>query len=279
MKNLSTKIKFFTIWWRMVGVGAIGIAMTMPGTAVAGTMASYRAIYDVRLADAGKNKNLAGITGRIVYNFQKVCGGWVLQQESAMELQLLDGDTVPDYTSFSSWEADDGTRYRFSLSRNGDDSLTILGEANIGPTGGTASFQKPEQTNIKLPAGVLFPVAHTKEMILRAERGETQFNATTFEGTEVEGAKLISSFISKLSPGTDGGKKTNETIISKPADRPGWMVHIAYFDPNQPTPEPIYEIEVDLLDNGVARRWLMGYGSYGAEMILKQIESIPDHDC
>ena len=259
-------------------ISAFVVLISLSATpSIASPLASYRAIYDVRLAAGHSNNNLAGISGRIVYNFQKVCGGWVLQQESAMELQLAEGGSVPDYTAFSSWEADDGSRYRYSLSRNNDPDQTILGDANIGDDGGVALFQRPETSKFNLPKGTLFPVAHTKEMIARAEKGETQFNAITFEGTEVEGAKLISAFVSKLASGN--GKNSNNLSLGKLADRPGWMVHIAYFDPDALTPEPIYEIEVDLLDNGIAKRWLLGYGSIGAEMILKKVEAIPASGC
>ena len=258
-------------------ISTFAALILLPATVLASPLASYRAIYDVRLAQKHGDSGLAGISGRIVYKFQKVCGGWVLQQESAMELQLAEGGSVSDYTAFSSWEADDGSRYRYSLSRNKDPEQTILGDASMGVNGGVASFQKPEVAQFNLPKGALFPVAHTKEMIARAEKGETQFNAITFEGTEVEGVKLISAFISKLSRAND--ENSNNLSVGELADRPGWMVHIAYFDPEIPTPEPIYEIEVDLLDNGIAKRWLLGYGSYGAEMILKKVESIPASEC
>ena len=258
-------------------ISAFVVLISLSTTAYASALASYRAIYDVRLAEGHNNGNIVGISGRIVYNFQKICGGWVLQQESAMELQLAEGGSVPDYTAFSSWEADDGSRYRYSLSRNKDPEQTILGDAKMIPGGGVASFQKPKSVQFNLPKGVLFPVAHTKEMIARAEKGETQFNAITFEGTEVEGAKMISAFVSKLAPAND--KYSNDVSLGELADRPGWMVHIAYFDPDALTPEPIYEIEVDLLDNGIAKRWLLGYGSLGAEMILKKVEAIPASDC
>ena len=235
-------------------------------------LASYRAIYDVSLAKGYNNRVFSEMSGRVVHEFQKVCGGWVLQQEGAMELRLVEGGLVPDYMTFSSWEADDGSRYRYSLSRNKDPSQTILGDANMGAGGGVASFQKPEAVQFNLPKGTLFPIAHTKEMIARAEKGEIQFNAVTFEGTEVEGAKLISAFVSKLAPGGAGSN-------NKLTDRPGWVMRMAYFDPETPTPEPIYEIEVDLLDNGIAKRWLLGYDGYGAEMILKKVEAIPAGEC
>lgn len=271
------KLLFVTAPARLLGVMAL---IMLPGLTSAATtgvaMASYRAIYDVSLADEHKNENFAEISGRVVYNFQKVCGGWIMQQESAMELQLLEGGAVPEYSLFSSWEADDGSRYRFSLSRNEDIDQTILGDAVMAADGGEVSFQKPEKTIISLPKEVMFPTAHTIEMIKRARSGQTQFNAISFDGSEVDGAKLISAFVSKLA--TDS-KYLKNPDLGELIKRPGWTVHLAYFNQNNPTPEPVYEIEVDLLDNGIATRWLLGFGSYGAEMILKQIEPIPASGC
>ena len=126
------------------------LAIFTATSAVASTLASYRAIYDIKLVEGQSNSGFVGMSGRVVYSFQEVCGGWVLQQESAMEMHLSGGGSVHDYATFSSWEADDGSRYRYSLSRNNDPSLTILGDAVMNSDGGVASFQKPEQVQFNL---------------------------------------------------------------------------------------------------------------------------------
>jgi len=176
-------------------------------------------------------------------------------------------------------EAIDASSYRFSVGRNNDASMTILGDASISKNGGVAKFQKPETVEFKLPKGVLLPIAHTRELIARAESGESQYNATTFEGTEVGGAKLISTFISKLAKNNGSADKVEIIDKENLAKRPGWTVHSAYFDPETPTPEPLYEIEGDMLDNGVVTRIQMDIGGLNTQYILKEIKSIPASDC
>ncbi|MDH3336109.1 MAG: cell envelope integrity EipB family protein [Rhodospirillaceae bacterium] len=260
--------------------GVIALLTLLPSGVTAGTIASHLAVYDVRMAKhQPDNALLAGVDGRFVLTLQKVCSGWIMQQESAMEMQTNEGNTIPDFMNFSAWEAIDGSSYRFSVSRNNDAAMTILGDASISNGNSVARFQKPEEVEFKLPKGVLLPTAHTRELIARAERGESQYNAITFEGTEVGGAKLISTFISKLKAKNGSADKTEMVDDDNLTKRPGWTVHIAYFDPETPSPEPLYEIESDVLDNGVATRIQINLGGFNSEMILRQIKSIPENGC
>jgi len=253
---------------------------SLPTMASAGTIASHLAVYDVGLAkNQPANAMLAGVDGRFVLTLQKVCGGWIMQQESAMEMQTREGGIIPDFMNFSAWEALDGSSYRFSVNRNNDAATTILGDASISNGNNVARFQKPEEIEFKLPKGVLLPTAHTRELIARAEKGETQYNATTFEGTEVGGAKLISTFISELKAKNGSADKTEVVDEDSLTKRPGWTVHVAYFDPKNPSPEPLYEIESDMLDNGVATRIQINFAGFNTEMILRQIKAIPANDC
>ena len=45
------------------------------------------------------------------------------------------------------------------------------------------------------------------------------------------------------------------------------------------TGEPMYEVEADLLSNGIATRWLLDFGDYSAEMNLVKIEALRPSAC
>ncbi|MCK5444472.1 MAG: DUF1849 family protein [Rhodospirillaceae bacterium] len=246
--------------------------LVLPASAGAVELKAHRAAYDIRMADQSGDSTVVGISGRVLYALEKVCGGWILQQEHAMAFELENGNVVPEYISYSSWESEDGTRFRFSSNSSDNSEGNILGDAIMGDASGEAIFKRPEETVFDLPKGTLFPTAHTRQLLEHALAGNIQHNATTFEGAELEGAKRIVAFISPL-------KAKHRKKLGALVEGPGWTFRLAYFDLANPSPEPMYEVEADLLSNGIATRWLLDFGDYSAEMNLVKIEALRPSAC
>ncbi|MBL4614708.1 MAG: DUF1849 family protein [Magnetovibrio sp.] len=252
--------------------------------AQAANLVSYRAIYDVRLADAKRGSNISAATGQIAYGVKEACDSWLANQSSNMYLQTTNGDVIPQVVSFSSWESRDGKHYRFIGTDDGDEEGDIFGSAKMpqgnGPDNGTgvgeARFSKPQDAIFKLPSGTMFPVQHTKHILKQARDGQTQFQNMVFEGIDVEGAKLLVTFVSPLS---ERARDLSKQFSAQALNRPGWNFRLAYFDPTSQTGVPMYEIEADYLDNGVPIRWLMDYGDFTIEMSVSKIEILPRPDC
>ncbi|HEY9081127.1 EipB family protein [Magnetovibrio sp.] len=248
------------------------------GAVQAADLVSYRAVYDVRLADAKRGSNVSAASGQIAYGVKQTCDGWLVNQTGTMYLQTATGDVVPQGLNFSSWESVDGTRYRFSVMGDETDSDIILGAASMSktPNGGEAQFSKPEPATFALPAGTLFPMEHTVHILDQAALGKSQFENSVFEGTDVEGEKLLVSFVSPLSARA-------QTMAARFKDaaltHPGWNFRLAYFDPASQTGEPLYEIEADYLDNGIPVRWMLDYGDFTVEMGMTKVEILPKPDC
>jgi len=253
----------------MVGVAA---------PALAANMASYRAVYDVRLAEAKRGSAVSAASGQIAYGVKEACEAWLVNQTGTMYLQTTEGDVLPQTLNFSSWEAHDGTQYRFTVMGDEIDD-TILGGAHLskdGQAGGEAQFAKPEAATFPLPARTVFPMEHTEHILAQALAGKTQFQNTVFEGTDVEGAKLLVTFVSPLS---DRAKTMSSRFKMDALKRPGWTFRLAYFDPVSQDSEPMYEIEADYLDNGIPVRWMLDYGDFTVEMGMSKIEILPAPDC
>jgi hypothetical protein len=122
----------------------------------------------------------------------------------------------------------------------------------------------------------LFPAAHTRFMIENALAGNTQFQSKVFEGTDVEGAKLLVVFISPMSK---AGKAIQDQLGGDLTNHQGWNFRMAYFDPNNQSGEPLYEVDVDQLDNGIALRWMLDYTSHAVEMKMVKVEQVKNPDC
>ena len=273
-----------TISIRAVAVAA-GLACTAMGAPSATAqaqdatlaMSPHKAVYAIGLGESREQGGVSGASGSIAYGVQKVCGGWVLAQSGTMNIHLPSGVAVPQVLHYSSWEADDGNQYRFTVTTEGQNQEIILGQAAKSPgKGGKATYERPERMAYDLPADTLFPVAHTRFMIDSARAGKTQVQSHIFEGTEVEGAKLLVVFISSM---TDQAKAVIENVGGDILDRPGWNFRLAYFDPADQSGEPLYEIEADMLDNGIAPRWVLDYGSYSVVMTIAKIQAEGRPDC
>jgi hypothetical protein len=123
-----------------------------------------------------------------------------------------EGNVVNFGWSLESHEAKDGSRYSFFIKRiaAGGERETVRGEASMPDPGkpGTARFAAPENTEVELPAGTLFPAIHTVELIEAAQAGETLFLRTVFDGSGDEGLFQISATIThgpseESAPGLD----------------------------------------------------------------------------
>lgn len=240
-------------------------------------LASHRAAYGVSLSAVRDGVGITDVTGKIAYGVEKVCGGWLLAQSGTMNLHLSTGEVAPQTVHFSSWEADDASQFRFSVKTEDGNGDVILGTAQARPdVEGTVRFSRPEPAQFSLPAGTAFPMAHTAFLIDAARAGKTQAERYIFEGTDVEGAKLLVAFISPLS---DAAKALQAKLGGQLLSHPGWNFRLAYFDPQSQTGVPLYEVEADMLDNGVSLRWIVDYGSYAMNIELNKLERLVKPDC
>lgn len=257
------------------GILAACICVASASGAWAAELVSHQAGYTV-VMDENRDASVTAVSGHVVLGLKQVCEGWVQEQRNVMNVHLPSGDVVPQSVSFSSLES--GNMYRFTTKVGGAGSESTLGRAEMPAGGGVgrAVFGRPKDTNFVLPPGTLFPIAHTRFLIDGAKAGKGQLQSHIFEGAEVEGAKLLVAFISPLS---DNAKAVADTVGSDLLRTAGWNFRLAYFDPTNRTGEPLYEVEVDLLDNGVAMRWVLDYGTFSVEMKLAKVEAVAPPDC
>lgn len=259
-------------------LAACVLAVTVSGVhagARAAELAPHQAGYNVVL-DESRDASVTAVSGQVVLGLQHVCEGWLQQQSNLMNMHLPSGDVIPQSVNFSSLES--GTRYRFSAKVAGAAEGSILGSADM-PSGGGAGravFNRPQEASFVLPPDTMFPVAHTRFLIDGAKAGKTQLESHIFDGVEVEGAKLLVAFVSPLS---DNAKAIIDAMGNDLLRRPGWNFRLAYFDPADQSGVPLYEVEVDLLDNGVALRWMLHYPKFSAEMKLGKIEALAPPHC
>ncbi len=70
-------------------------------------------------------------------------------------------------------------------------------------------------------------------------------------------------------------KMKNNPLLSPPS----WPVRMAFFKIDTETGEPDYEMNLNLLANGVARTMQIDYGDFSVTGTLSDIEPIPAPGC
>ena len=211
----------------------------------------------------------------MTFTWDQGCDGWVIEQNYRIDLLDQEGGTIRIGSEFSALETLDGSELVFE-SRNSINGLVdevFEGEAVMAEDGGRARYQMPSGLEMALPAGTLFPTAHSLELLERAHAGETFFVAEVFDGTSDGGLSEVSSVIGGgfEAPGPEA------RVISPLLLRPGWSVNLAYF--GSETPEPNVELSIEVLDNGVVRQMIVDYGSFAMTATPVFLEAIDQSSC
>lgn len=247
-------------------------------------IAPHRAIYDMGLASVKNGSNITGVSGRMLFQWSDVCDGWAVEQHLQLHFSYAEGEESDVTSTVISWESKDGKRYNFNVRRVSDGKVTdaFRGKAVLDDNGGTVTYTLPKEKVMKLAADTIFPSVHTGLIIEKGLEGEKFFSRRVFDGSDEEGSNDISAFIGpQMTPGahvqtTDGKSKLKDSPLLA---APGWPVRMAFFKLHTETGEPDYEMNLNLLANGVASGMTLDYGDFSVSGTLTHIESLPSPGC
>jgi hypothetical protein len=264
--------------FRACGLIALMATLLNAGPAIAAEIVPHRALYTMTLGRATGDSGVTGAGGTMAYQWGETCDGWTIEQNYRLKMGYSDSPDVSISSNFVTWESKDGLHYRFNQkeTRSGADQEEIRGVATLAvpDKSGTADFELPAGKSFKLPAGVLFPSAHTIMLIEEAKKGVNFISKHIFDGAAVENAVLVSAVIGpKIEPDAEAAKK------SPLLNRPGWRVRLAFFPADPKADEPDYELGMLLLDNGVSRNLVIDYGDYSIRAAIDDIEALPKPHC
>lgn len=236
----------------------------------------HRAIYSMTLERAQSSSGVTGASGQMLFEWSDGCDGWTIEQRYKLRMQYAEADETELAISFVTWEAKDGSRYRFNVRklRDGETDEDLRGEGRItGADGsGVAEFVRPERRTITLGAGALFPSIHTGVLIEAAQRGEALVNRVVFDGGTTDGAFDVSAAIGKTQ--ANGGLTAAPDLATR-----WWPVRMAFFPAGQTGDAPDYEMGIDLQENGIVRAMTLDYGSFVIRAKLEKLEALQRPKC
>lgn len=295
-------------WKRPLGGVGLAAALLLTGAPIAdavadtpnsgvggpGGLASHRTLYEFSLAESGARGGLESISGTMSAEWSHDCVGWTIAQTVDMVLYDRMGGAIEIASTYATWEAFDGSSFSFRLAQDSDvtGSQTLRGTAtrHDGKDGGegrvAVEYRSPTEGSETLPAGIIFPVAHTVELIERAAAGEPFYAATVFDGTEMDWEQKGSAFdisatvsAAGLQAGPETGSETDERIDDSLREAAAWRIVLAHFSSDAELMSPEFQTTMRLFGNGVADRLALDYGDFVVDATLTELERLPEPSC
>ena len=236
------------------------------GAAAATLLAPHRAVYDLALDQASDRSGITGLSGRMVYEFNgSPCEGYTVKFRFVTRIDTRDVSRLTDQQT-TTFEDGQGRSFDFVTKSFVDQNpdREVKGSARLGAEGLEVKLDKPEAASLDLEK-TQFPTQHLMELIQKAEKGETFYETSLFDGSEdADRVMTTTVVIGKEEP----AERSAPELPAMPtlAKEPFWPVDIAYFDlskgdaSGEETPE--YRISFKLHENGVTRDLIMDYGDF-----------------
>jgi hypothetical protein len=256
-----------------------GVLQASPSLAAVGGFASHRATYEMRLTGSQNGAEVVDVRGTMTYEWLDACDGWTTTQKSQMKFFYQDGRTIDLGWNLSSWESKDGLRYRFFVRNLTGDKETsaFKGDARLdGPgLGGQAHFTEPKDSTMTLPAGTLFPTAHTITLLNHLTAGDRLLFATVFDGTDDKGMFDISAVLADM-PAPEPAIAALSPLV---AHGPIYRVGLAFYTPGSSQSTPEHEQTLSIYANGIVGKLSLDYGSFTVGAALTKVEALPAPGC
>ncbi len=257
---------------------ALAAVFVLPSAATSQIL-PHRAIYDLNLSKTQANSNVTQARGFFEFEWEDACSGWTVLHKTRLKVDYADGRHLDFGASHKSWEAKDGTSYQFFIKRdyNGDTVEEIRGEAELGggDLAGTARYSAPEEREVTLPKGAIFPTQHSLELLKAAENEALPLWRVVFDGSGDDGFFGISAaLVRPLAPGEDPGD-----VATGMAAEPSWRVQLAFFDISNQTGAPEQEQALRIFANGIVDELELDYGDFVVKARLRELKPFDAPDC
>jgi hypothetical protein len=277
-------------------IAALGLVLLAPPSPARAQIAApnpplvlvpHRAIYDLTLGEVRGNSPIAGVTGRILYDFDgNACQGYSLEFRQVSELDTGEGKTSTSDLRSTTWEGADAKSFKFTSQNFVDQSLvtTVDGQAEHDAAKTAVNLAKPQPTTLDLDAGVVFPTEHMIRAITAAEAGKTILNFPVYDGSET-GDKVFDTLTvigRKIAPDErlhDDAAADEPKLVAVPR----WPVTISYFE-KQKTDDsseatPAYSISFELYENGISRALTLDYNDFVVNGKLSSLQIKDSKPC
>ena len=282
----------------VVAVGGFLLAVFLPVQAQDSThqvraadapvvLVPHRAIYDLSLGQTRGDSQVAAVSGRIVYDFGgSACQGYSLDFRQVSELDTGEGKVSTSDLRSTTWEGADAKSFKFTSQNFVDQNLvnSVDGHAEHDATKTAVDLDKPQQKNLNLDAGVVFPTQHMIRAIQAARAGKTILDFPVYDGSDT-GDKVFNTLTVIGRKMAFDEHKHDDAAADEPklAKVARWPVSISYFDKGKSEDSgeqtPAYTIGFELYENGISRALTLDYNDFVIDGKLTSLEIKDQKPC
>ena len=258
--------------YRLVfGIGVALATVIQPPSADAKVkLLPQRAAYRLALLSSEQRSNIESVRGGLVLEWRASCDGWLSNQRLGFVTTTGEGPGFVYDVRFSSWEADDGTRLRFTMR-----TLRRWGACRGVPrrslprrtpvAAGRVDYNTPPDELLDLPAGTIFPTMHMEKVIEAALDGKHFIVHDVFDGAGEDGLNRVTSVIGRPVESGDGEQR--------------WPVNLAYYGLETDRTLPDFQISFKLAPTGVLHDVVLDYGEFSLKGTMESLEQLPAPEC
>ncbi len=268
-------------------VATVGLAPAPSVAAKAATtLASHRAVYDLKLLRTRGARGLQSVRGRILYDFSgNSCEGYVLQFRQVSELDSGAGKVALSDLRASTWEEGAAKDFRFSSQNYINQKIAdrVDGRAQRRNGKVAVGLTKPKPATFDLDSDIVFPTEHMRRVIKAARAGKTMLEFPVYDGSE-NGERVYDTLTvigREIGPeeAAVGDATEGERAL---AGLKRWPVTISYFDRTAKgggEQTPVYSISFQMYENGVSRALTLDYGDFAVSGTMSLLEMKPSRPC
>ena len=269
---------------RMFAVPAVVVGFVASASAagaVAPTLASHRAVYELTLLSSKGDKAPNTARGRIAFDFSgNACDGYTQNFRQLTELQPPEGPARTSDMRSATFEDASAKTFRFKVESKVDERGVeeIDGSASKSGDGAlSVRLMRPSPSRLDLDQDVVFPTEHIMRIIEAARAGERTLSLKAFDGSDT-GRKVFQTLtvIGKQAEALPPEKAAQAAQLK---DIKRWPVTISYFEEDKKDNAPNYVLSFDLYENGVSRALKLDYGDFVLAGEMKQLDFLPAKPC
>jgi hypothetical protein len=258
----------------------VGAVQAPPARALtpAGTLASHRAVYELKLAQSHGSSTTVSARGRILYDFAgSACEGYKLDFRQVSELDNGEGKVTLSDLRSNTWEDGDAKNFHFKSENYMNQRLVDQVDGQAVREGGdiAVSLTKPKDAKLSLDRSIVFPTEHVRRIIDAARAGKTILEFPVYDGSE-KGEKIYNtlSVIGRMLAPNEKVPTDAAAGQQALAGLGRWPITVSYFDRKAAVGEqtPVYSITFELYENGISRALLLDYNDFAISGELKSLE-------
>jgi hypothetical protein len=267
------------------------LSVVLPQMAIAQTALSggdrvvlvpHRAVYEISLDGRRPAKGIDGARGRLAFDFTgDACDGYAMSFRQVTVLETSEAGTRTVDSRMTTLEEGDRSGFRFKIDsdQTGTPRDATDGAARKGNAGYAVKLTKPKPETFTIPANVIFPSEHLKEIIRAGRKGISTLAVKVFDGSD-EG-KQVYDTLTVIGQRATGAPESAEAPFKLDpfATMASWPVKISYFKSAAGDTTPAYSVSFEMYENGVTRAVKMDYNDFTLDAKLTDLKLHPVTAC